>query len=193
MRRRTAVLVTATSASIPSECARMVLVCQPSSIWSAARAFIIAAIIATSAVMALCLLDKINEAMYYEIPNWAFVPTFLAIAVYPFASIIALYKRIPFARLAFPFAVGLGFGCVFTLFWTQIILGYGGLKMAVDGWVVLSAVTIALSACTGMLVWGLCRICRGRVLIQDGMICVICAYDLTGNVSGTCPECGTAT
>ena len=30
------------------------------------------------------------------------------------------------------------------------------------------------------------------VLNDDGRVCPSCGYDLTGNVSGTCPECGTA-
>lgn len=31
---------------------------------------------------------------------------------------------------------------------------------------------------------------RGPVIIQDGTLCDMCAYSLIGNVSGTCPECG---
>jgi len=29
------------------------------------------------------------------------------------------------------------------------------------------------------------------VVVQDGTLCGACGYDLTGNVSGVCPECGT--
>lgn len=28
--------------------------------------------------------------------------------------------------------------------------------------------------------------------LEDANLCVACGYDLTGNVSGRCPECGTA-
>jgi len=37
----------------------------------------------------------------------------------------------------------------------------------------------------GLLTWGL----RGRGLPQG--LCTRCQYNLTGNVSGVCPECGT--
>src|SRR5687768_17418960 len=33
---------------------------------------------------------------------------------------------------------------------------------------------------------------RRRKFRRKSNLCVTCEYDLTGNVSGTCPECGTA-
>ncbi len=32
--------------------------------------------------------------------------------------------------------------------------------------------------------------CVTRPAMDDGIFCVKCGYDLTGNVSGRCPECG---
>lgn len=36
------------------------------------------------------------------------------------------------------------------------------------------------------------RYARSPVFGGDGMLCASCGYDLTGNDSGVCPECGTA-
>ncbi len=44
----------------------------------------------------------------------------------------------------------------------------------------------ALPLC--VFVGGAIRRCRAR----DGERCMSCDYNLTGNVSGICPECGTA-
>ncbi len=41
-----------------------------------------------------------------------------------------------------------------------------------------------------MVVWAMCRAVRGRIIADDGSVCRQCGYCLTGNVSGTCPECG---
>jgi hypothetical protein len=46
----------------------------------------------------------------------------------------------------------------------------------------------AIRYCVSLLRW-LPR--HERWTRTTGGLCPICAYDLTGNVSGTCPECGT--
>ena len=43
-----------------------------------------------------------------------------------------------------------------------------------------------------MLVWSVLRASYGRPVLHDGTLCLQCAYDLTANVSGRCPECGGA-
>ena len=44
--------------------------------------------------------------------------------------------------------------------------------------------SVAVVAC-----WAACRLRRQLALLQGG--CWVCGYNLTGNVSGICPECGT--
>jgi hypothetical protein len=54
------------------------------------------------------------------------------------------------------------------------------------------ALAAIVGAGTGILVW---QRCRRRGALRDWRehgVCLACGYDLTGNVSGVCPECGTA-
>ncbi len=48
----------------------------------------------------------------------------------------------------------------------------------------------------GIAIWFTRRDIRRRLraqLAKKGIpVCIPCGYDLTGNISGTCPECGTA-
>ena len=58
-----------------------------------------------------------------------------------------------------------------------------------------TAALTALLPMTGVGVWlGLWLWRRGRETARQARqgICPICDYDLTGNLSGVCPECGTA-
>jgi hypothetical protein len=63
----------------------------------------------------------------------------------------------------------------------------------------LKPVTLILSSLAGrqVIVWSLNR--RATFLLREHLvrigqaICVPCGYDLTGNVSGVCPECGSPT
>jgi predicted RNA-binding Zn-ribbon protein involved in translation (DUF1610 family) len=52
------------------------------------------------------------------------------------------------------------------------------------GWLPLWLPGIACAACAGVL-----RVTQGRT--QARGMCGRCGYNLTGNVSGVCPECGT--
>ena len=59
----------------------------------------------------------------------------------------------------------------------------------------LAGVIIGICACVGMAIYTLLgRSDRFRRAIRRVRgLCPECAYDLTGNESGVCPECGTAT
>ena len=50
---------------------------------------------------------------------------------------------------------------------------------------IIVGILVLPGACVGALIAR-----RGRRVIPAGH-CQTCAYDLTGNTSGTCPECGT--
>ena len=76
-------------------------------------------------------------------------------------------------------------------------MGFGYGWMMFDGGVVLESVSVScwfLCTLTAFLpaIW-LWRYRRHRRVAEDGMPhCAKCDYNLTGNVSGICPECGTA-
>ena len=58
------------------------------------------------------------------------------------------------------------------------------------------AICFSMATLVGMILMGsgwtwICRSKRAANRLAGG-ICIRCAYDLTGNVSGVCPECGTA-
>jgi hypothetical protein len=58
-----------------------------------------------------------------------------------------------------------------------------------------TAIWIAFTLGSGLAAWGaahlrLCVARRYEIRSQQGPRCVRCHYDLTGNVSGVCPECG---
>jgi hypothetical protein len=57
------------------------------------------------------------------------------------------------------------------------------------GWRPETGLTHVAMVCIslGLLVWG-----HIRARAIDPGLCPVCRYDLTGNVSGVCPECGTA-
>ena len=61
--------------------------------------------------------------------------------------------------------------------------------------VVEEVFAIAVTCCVVMLPWAFRHRARRSLRIQlrerGEPICISCGYNLTGNVSGTCPECGT--
>lgn len=59
----------------------------------------------------------------------------------------------------------------------------------------LRSIEIALLASPiAGLVWAFALVrARNRLLYAAGVRCLACGYDLTGNVSGRCPECGAFT
>ncbi len=61
------------------------------------------------------------------------------------------------------------------------------IRVAALAWVVLAAYLVAIRL-AGLAV---VRMFVVTVVVQDGTLCGACGYDLTGNVSGVCPECGT--
>jgi hypothetical protein len=71
----------------------------------------------------------------------------------------------------------------------DFIRGEGDLETRVLYWVAFAgAVAVAYGVSVGIY-----RTCRWKKVLVDERYCSNCDYDLTGNVSGVCPECGEAT
>ena len=169
--------------------------------WSKRKAFLFAVGVAAVSIVLLWGLDKWNEAWnFYEMPDWLFAPLFLtSVLIYPIVALIFSYRRLPGALHGFAYALGFGLGWYVTMEVLQTA-EFGPWKGFRAGErTVLNLLTrqvrsliVTLVACVGlcMAVWGLCRLIRGKVLVQDGTLCPKCAYSLIGNVSGVCPECG---
>jgi len=78
---------------------------------------------------------------------------------------------------------GLAFGIGFTLPWYVIL---STPRRAVMILVDVGGVFVAIL----LSIW-LARRLRGKRATGDDPLCLTCGYNLRGNVSGTCPECGT--
>ncbi|GJM24119.1 MAG: hypothetical protein DHS20C16_05340 [Phycisphaerae bacterium] len=52
-----------------------------------------------------------------------------------------------------------------------------------------AAVSVFLAYLVGKRIY---LACRWKTVEYDGSYCIRCQYDLTGNESGICPECGTS-
>jgi hypothetical protein len=178
----------------------MLAVVEPESVWSSRKCVIMAAFVAATSVTGLSVVDQVNEGMDYEMPDLWFFPLFLGAGlVYPAVMMVVWYKRMPRARLALWH--WLSYGLVWYLTFSAYVILDRGLSGQLPGdgegllnWLIgeaISAATVLLIVLAlGMALWGVCRLVRKRVVINDGAMCRSCAYDLTGNVSGVCPECG---
>lgn len=161
----------------------------------------IGATIAATSVLGLWALDAVHTAMNYKLSDWIFFPIFFGVVIiYPVSCMVVFYERVARLRVAICFALGFGLGWYMTMEVTQAIeFGiWKGFRLAERTPVKLLLrqvervfVEVGISLAAGLIVWSLCRFFRGRVLVRDGTLCEECGYNLTGNVSGICPECGT--
>ena|GEM_PF-2001605 len=176
----------------------VVMVQKPSAIWSSRQAVIVAAIVGSTSAVGLWGIVTIYPAPF--MPDWLFLSLFLGVGGgYPIASVGIFYKRQPRATLALFYGLGLGIGWHITIWsieiaesgpWHGLQGEHRTLLSFVGQQLMYFLVTIAITIGMAMIVWGLCRLLRGKIFLQDGTVCTTCAYNLTGNTSGVCPECG---
>jgi hypothetical protein len=135
-------------------------------------------------------------------PDWLFAPIFVSILlIYPIVVLVVSYRRLPGPTCGLAYALGYGLGWHVAVEALQTA-EYGFWKgLRADEQTVVNLLiyqvqylipTVVVCVALGMAIWGLCRLIRGEVLIQDGTLCPECGYSLVGNVSGVCPECGSA-
>lgn len=172
------------------------------SAWSKRKAFLLAAGVAAVSIVLWRGFDAWNDAWDDEMPDWLFVPLFFSILlIYPAVALVLSYPRLPHAMRGLAYAFGYGLGWYVTMEVLQAA-EYGPWKgFRPDDRTVLNLLLRQVQhlisivvVCVGftMAIWGLCRLIRGKVLVQDGTLCPQCAYSIIGNVSGVCPECGSA-
>jgi len=170
------------------------------SAWTKRKASLVGAVVAAISVALWYDLEQWNEAWDYDMPDLLFFPLFFGILlVYPIAILVIFYRRLPNARVGLLYALGFGVGWFFTLEALQAVefglwKGFRPEERTALNWLTsrgFDFVTI-VPVCVGasMATWGLCRLFRGEVVVQDGTLCSKCGYSLIGNVSGRCPECG---
>jgi len=59
-----------------------------------------------------------------------------------------------------------------------------------EGWLFSQSLLASLAAAAVVLLWYWWPVLVGHRKVADGPLCLSCGYNLTGNVSGRCPECG---
>lgn len=171
------------------------------SVWTKRKASLVGAVIAAISVALWHGLDLWNEAWDYEMPDLLFAPLFFGILlVYPIVALVISYPRLPKARVGLLYALGFGIAWFLTLEACQaaefgLWKGFRPEERTALKWLtsrgLYFATIVPVCFAVNMAVWGLCRLVRGKVLVQDGTLCPECGYSLIGNASGVCPECGT--
>lgn len=170
------------------------------SAWRKREAFLAGLVVAAISVALWHALDQWNEAWGYEMPDLLFAPLFFGILlVYPIAALVICYCRLPNSWAGLLYALGFGVGWFLALETLQAVefglwKGFRPEERTVLNWLTSRGLyfVVIVPVCVGvsMGTWGLCRLFRGKVIVQDGTLCSDCGYSLVGNVSGRCPECG---
>ncbi len=157
------------------------------SAWRKRKAFAIGAAIAAVWAAMMFGFGRWEEASGYSMPDLAMAFISVMILVWPIVALVIFYRRLPNAWVGLSYALGFG-GSWFLAF--QLLLG-----IEVWNWSGLQpefAYPVPVFVGGNMVAWGLCRLFRGEIIVQDGTLCSKCGYSLIGNVSGRCPECGEA-
>jgi len=76
---------------------------------------------------------------------------------------------------------------VFTVLFVALFSLGGGEPGTTAQWISINSLGFIVAAVSAKFVYSCLR---WRAAVSDGRTCSECGYDLTGNVSGTCPECG---
>lgn len=184
---------------VPSSRPKVIVVSDP---WRARKAIVAAIVIAATSIAAWGALAAWHTAWDYEMPTALFLPIFTAVVlIYPIAAVFRFYRHLPTVWHGLTYSVAFGCGWHFAISTLQAA-EYGVWKgFRADERTFVNQMTrqvqhfvptVLVCVAVGMAAWGLCRLFRGEILIPTGSLCMHCGYDLTGNVSGRCPECGTA-
>jgi hypothetical protein len=112
----------------------------------------------------------------------------------PPAIIAIISSRIESGRRILIF--GLGHGVVFAGL-LGLLCAVAMLSGSATGLTVWTVVQVCVYGATlpiaiGWGVWGICERIRGKPVQAEAFKCSVCGYALIGNLSGACPECGTA-
>ena len=128
---------------------------------------------------------------------WITLPIELAAYILlPIGFIVLFYKHLPRFKHGLVYVVSHGLvyvvshGIAWEISGTCLTLAAFPFELGLFLTSLLFVATINFAI--PIVAWLGCRLFRGMVLIQDGTLCETCGYNLTGNVSGKCPECGSS-
>lgn len=167
-------------------------VVRPVDVWPAGFACFIGAVVGLGTCVYTGIVAVITEAIARNAnAPWLPAVVVLTTAIGVPALVIAwCYKHLAVVRGVLLFGVGLSLG--FAVLPTAIVPFLAGWFMPTP----VARVTPVLALATGpaltIAAWGMCRLIRGPVVVQDGLTCPACRYNLRGNTTGICPECGHA-
>jgi hypothetical protein len=180
----------------------MTTIIDPKQAWTSRAAVTFGIFVAMSSVLGLTVVSVVDEWLDYRVPHLVGIPLLFGTGIgWPIAVLVLRYKKLyPLSTLlVFIVAFAVGWSVSMFTFQTMEFGPWKGLRdnegtllhlLSREG--VRLGIVLAVSLVMGWLVWGVCRLVRGKSLIQDGTRCEHCGYCLIGNESGRCPECGTA-
>lgn len=162
----------------------MPIAVRPTAIWSLPRIALVASATGSFAGASDWILGEVNAATNYTLSAWIIFPILLASnLLLPIGFIVLFYLRLPRFQHGLVYAVT--HAVAWALLMVAVVLSDAGLLLGVSI-MATAQVAILISA------WLACRLFRGKVLINNGTLCNSCGYNLTGNLSGKCPECGSS-
>ncbi len=162
--------------------------------WSKRKAFLVGAAVAAISVAPGHGLRHCALAWDFPILPCLLL-SFGMLFVYPIVTLAICYPRLPNARAGLRYALGFGLGWFLTFkVGQEVVFRLWGVLRPVNPFTLgVDFITVTpVCVVASMTAWGLCRLFRGQVVVQDGPLCLNCGYSLIGNVSGRCPECGGA-
>jgi hypothetical protein len=185
---------------------RMTATIASSKIWSKKKAFGHGALAAAGAFLVLAILDSSQSGLTVivpgEDPGWMPVILEAAMALVFFAVPIlwfaVFYARMPrfLQLLSFGAGLGLAFSLIAAAWNTHndypfhpsrvfLIQSTKELVRVIPGGILFGCLLTSIA-------WVLCHTLRGPVQVYHDWLCPRCCYDLRGNTTGICPECGHA-
>ena len=171
--------------------------------WTKQKSFAVGAATAILSVLLLCVLDRFNVAQNYGMSGLIFFPLFVcSVVILPAVAILVCYRRLMTASSAMMYSLGFGIGWYATFSLAQFVLfgvwkGFSPQQRTLANLIWRHSrsfiVIVAITMAANMAIWGIRRLVSGKVTLWREDLCSACGYDLTGNLSGKCPECGTQT
>jgi hypothetical protein len=160
---------------------------RPSQKWSWGPAFSVGLVTGSAAFVESCTAVFLTVDV---VAGWLAIAAFICVALgLPAMVGYASYRRMATLQTYLIFGIGIGVG-FFALPVADTLLAHRDMLQAQTALYV--AIGLAPGPTFAAFVWLLCRLVRGRVIVEQDFACPKCDYSLRGNTTGICPECGHA-